>query len=114
VTAILPVSIEVDAAAFARGFDVGVDAGLAMGYRQGWDAHVGQVQLRLGLTLAVLDEPTQEKLSQLRAVDHQPCGVKCRRCSRCIHSMAYYGRGGRDYFGAAAERELAAARGVPA
>lgn len=98
----------VDAASFADGFDLGVSAGLAVGFQQGWGAHVERVQARFGL--AVLDEPTQDKLAQLRAVDHQPCSRKCRRCSRCIHSMAYYGRGGRDYLGVEAERRLALER----
>jgi hypothetical protein len=98
----------VDAASFADGFDIGVTAGLAVGYQQGWHAHVERVQARFGL--AVLDEPTQEKLAQLRNVDHQPCRAKCRRCSTCIHSMAYYGRGGRDYLGTEAEARLATER----
>jgi hypothetical protein len=92
---------------FLAGLAVGIDAGLAVGWRQGWDAHVDQVQQRFGL--AVLDAPTQDRLAQLRAVDHQPCQRRCRACSRCTHSLAYYGRGGRDYFGVEAERELAQA-----
>jgi hypothetical protein len=90
---------------FADGFDVGVDAGLVVGFRQGWTAHVDRVQARFGL--AVLDEPTRGELARLREVDHRPCAARCRRCSRCIHSLAYYGRGGRDYLGVEAERRLA-------
>lgn len=114
-TAALSASDEVDAAAFARGFEVGVNAGLAVGYQQGWDAHVNYVQQRLGLTMAVLDEPTRDELAKARAVDHKQCPSRCRargrpECSRCIHAWAYYERGGRDYFGMETERQLAAAR----
>lgn len=99
-------SLDVDPALF----NLGVDAGLVVGFRQGWDAHDNYVQQRFGLAVAaVLDQPTLDELARARAVDHQPCARRCRRCSRCIHSMAYYGRGGRDYLGAEVERELAAA-----
>ena len=54
--------------------------------------------------------PTQAELEQRRQPDHQPCQMRCRRCSRCVHSLSYYGRGGRDYLGQ--EREAEIARGA--
>jgi hypothetical protein len=56
-----------------------------------------------------LHRPRWDELAGRREIDHQPCPTKCRKCARCLHSLAYYGRGGRDYLGVQAEAELAGA-----
>ncbi len=41
--------------------------------------------------------PRHSEIAQRRVVDHQPCRTKCDRCSRCLHSRAWYARGGRPF-----------------
>lgn len=38
--------------------------------------------------------------------DNQPCPQRCRRCSLCIRSLAYWARGGRDYLGVEGELRM--------
>lgn len=38
-----------------------------------------------------------------RVLSHDPCRKRCRACSRCIHSLAWWSRDGRPYEGVAAE-----------
>jgi hypothetical protein len=47
--------------------------------------------------------PRFAEVVKRRQVDHEPCPTRCRRCSRCVHSLAYWARGGRDYRGQANE-----------
>jgi hypothetical protein len=43
-----------------------------------------------------------------REVDHEPCRVRCDRCSQCAHAASWARRGYRPYAGVQPERELAA------
>jgi hypothetical protein len=83
-------------------------AGYVEGYAAGVAVTELDYQLHLGVAKSALSLPLLAELERRRTVDHQPCAMKCRRCSRCVHSLAYYGRGGRDFLGIEAERELAA------
>jgi hypothetical protein len=51
--------------------------------------------------------PRQAELERCRTPDHRPCPTKCDRCSRCIHSHAWWRRGCRPYLGVEAERQAA-------
>lgn len=51
--------------------------------------------------------PRQAETDARRVVDHQPCRTKCDRCSRCLHSRAWYARGQRPFLGVEAEATLA-------
>jgi hypothetical protein len=53
--------------------------------------------------------PNYAEIEARRVPDWRPCRQRCRACSRCIASLAYYGRGGRPYEGVERERELAGA-----
>jgi hypothetical protein len=44
--------------------------------------------------------PNYAELENAREVDWQPCPARCKACSRCIASLAYWARGGRPYEGA--------------
>jgi hypothetical protein len=50
--------------------------------------------------------PRQDELRAARVVDNQPCSTRCRRCSRCLRSITYWARGGRDFLGVEAEALL--------
>jgi hypothetical protein len=41
--------------------------------------------------------PRHLDLERRRVVDHQPCRARCRSCSACVHSLAFYARGGRSF-----------------
>jgi hypothetical protein len=94
-----------------RYFDIGADAGYTLGYQEGFrdgsDRVHAEYQSWLGVFRPVLSLPLQEDLKQRRALSHDPCRARCRKCSQCIHSLAYWARGGRDYLGVEAERLLA-------
>ncbi len=47
--------------------------------------------------------PRFAEFAKRREPDHRPCPARCRRCSRCIHSLAWFARGGRAYLGIVAE-----------
>ncbi len=46
-----------------------------------------------------------ELAERRKMVDTDPCRRRCRRCSQCLFSLAFWGRGGRDFLGVAAELE---------
>jgi hypothetical protein len=73
-----------------RYFEMGMNAGLQLGFQQGWDAHGEQVDTWLGLTRAGLKLPTQIELERRRAYTNEPCNDRsCHgRCSRCIRAAA--------------------------
>jgi hypothetical protein len=52
--------------------------------------------------------PWHAEVEKHRVIDHRPCPAMCRRCSRCIHSLDYWARGGRPYLGVQREAEAAA------
>lgn len=85
--------------AYREGFDDGRDAVLAALGDAGRDA--------ARLARPTLVRPSLDELQRRQEVDHSPCPRKCRQCSRCIHSLAYWSRGGRDYCGVQAEANLA-------
>jgi hypothetical protein len=90
----------------SHALQTGIDAGYSLGYRDGWDDHGRRIDLWLGIVKSGLDAPTQTGLAKARELSYDPCSLKCRRCSRCIHSLAYWARGGRDYLGVEAEATL--------
>jgi hypothetical protein len=75
-------------AGFRRGFDVGCEAGLAVGYSQGWDAHGEMVDAWLGVTRAALKAPTRDELAERRQYRDDQCPTRCDRCSRCVRAAA--------------------------
>lgn len=42
-------------------------------------------------------QPTFAELAGRRRADHRPCPARCRKCSRCMASLAYWNRGGRPF-----------------
>jgi hypothetical protein len=68
--------------------------------RNGWEAAVEQIigdsQAIARAARAGWMHPRYDEIVKRRAVDHQPCRARCRSCSRCVHSLAYYARGGRS------------------
>lgn len=50
--------------------------------------------------------PRHAEIVARRRLDHLPCPRKCRRCSRCIHSLAWHERGQRPYLGVQREAAL--------
>jgi hypothetical protein len=91
---------------FRRGFAVAVEAALAVGYGQGWDAHAELISWQLGVASEFLrNTPTRRELARAREYTNDPCRAKCGRCSKCLHSRSYWSRGG-DYLGVAEESRL--------
>jgi hypothetical protein len=90
-----------DLADFAAGYELGFGCGVEIGWRRGYEECAEDNDHAWGLVSATLrDSPTYRELVERRAVSHEPCLRRCKRCSQCIHSLAYWGRGGRDYQGA--------------
>lgn len=101
-------------------YQTGRRIGWVQGYRAGFTAgtEVGGagtlIALKHALPEGVLldllpDLPyirEYERLQRLREVNHDPCRLRCGNCSQCVHSMDYWRRGGRDYLGVEAERQL--------
>lgn len=86
----------------------------ALGYRVGLVCGESAVLRRLGQAgdsvmegdLAILRRPRHSETAVQRQVHHQPCPTRCASCSQCLHSLAYWARGGRDYLGIEAEPDL--------
>lgn len=86
----------------------------ALGYRAGLIDGRAQVMAALGeagtaaarLARPILDQPAWDVILGRRELDHKPCPAKCRKCSRCIHSLAWWERGGRPFLGVEQERAL--------
>jgi hypothetical protein len=90
-------------------YEAGYLAGLANGIsaeRRDRDRIDAEWQSWLGVAKSSLDLPTHAQLERSRTIDHQPCAARCKKCSRCIHSLAYWARGGRDYLGVGAETQI--------
>jgi len=68
-------------------------------WRREHDRVESERQAWLGVAKSTLSLTTQQALARARTVDHRPCPARCRQCSRCIHSLAYWQRRG-DYLGA--------------
>lgn len=73
------------------------------------DAEVASRHVRYLPTGATLVKPALVEVERTRKPDWQPCRARCRACSRCIASLAYWLRGGRRYLGVDREAELAGA-----
>lgn len=94
---------------FAEGYSAGLATGLDLGFRQGENAEARLWSEALG-ELQQADQTTAAEYELRRAEDPiEPCRARCRSCSRCVRSIAYWGRGGRDYLGVEAEAALAGA-----
>jgi hypothetical protein len=89
--------------------EVGIDAGYAVGWGDGYDWRDREVQGWLGVSREHLKSPLYAELQERRTLSHDPCRTRCKKCSKCIHSLAYWARGGRDYLGVEAEAALAGA-----
>lgn len=91
--------------AWAEAYRFGWHAGRADGLDQ---AAADTDRLWLGaLGLIQTVSPTSAELHRRRAEDPKnPCPTRCRKCSRCVRSMAYWSRGGRDYLGVEQERAV--------
>jgi hypothetical protein len=89
--------------------ELGIDAGYAVGWGDGYSERDSEVQAWLGVSRAHLKSPSYAELEERRQHHTDPCRTKCARCSQCIHSMAFWRRGGRDYLGVEAEAALAGA-----
>lgn len=86
-----------------RTIEVYIDAGRTIGFGEGYQYRDTEVQAWLGVVRGVLKQPTMDELAKARELSHEPCSRKCRRCSRCIHSLSYWERGGADYLGGRVE-----------
>ena len=73
--------------------------GYTVGFQTGTEIEHDRWTYWLGIARKRLDTTAYVEIERRREVDHQPCAGKCRRCSRCIHSMAWYARGRRDFRG---------------
>lgn len=94
---------------FAAGYSLGFQTGVEVGAARGAADEAAAWQSVLAGCTESWRQPRRDELERRREVDHQPCAAKCRRCSRCVHSLSYWARGGRDFLGI--EREAALARG---
>ncbi|MDP9092273.1 MAG: hypothetical protein M3N95_04855 [Actinomycetota bacterium] len=92
-----------DQSEFEAGYRLGFPAGYERGYASGvQDEGDAWTSIMTGVS-SVLRNPEHAELERRRQPDYTPCPYKCRACSRCIASMAYWARGGRPYMGRAAE-----------
>jgi len=90
------------------------EAGYRLGYGNGYSAGYAHGVRDEGDAWSVIftgcaetwRRPNYAELEQRRRIDHDPCPAKCRRCSRCIHSLAYWARGG-PYPGVQTQHEFA-------
>jgi hypothetical protein len=90
-----------DLADFAAGYQLGYAVGVEIGWRRGYEECADDHDRAWGLISATLKAaPSYQELAERRAITHEPCLRRCKACSQCIHSLAYWGRGGRDYQGA--------------
>jgi hypothetical protein len=97
---------------FHDGYRLGYGTGYEVGFAHGSDDALDLVQSVLTGCTDTFRSPRQDDLRAARdEVPTQPCWTRCRRCSRCARSLAYWGRGGRDYLGT--EQELAIQVGTP-
>lgn len=91
-------------------------AAQCLGYERGYARGHADAESAMAISWAELVRqvrdgarcPSAKDLERRRQPDHEPCGRRCGRCSRCIHSLSYWQRGGRDFLGTAAERALLA------
>lgn len=76
-------------------------------YELGWDDAVAYAdrpcrqcvewQAWLGVYRGVVAYPRHAELEAARQfTPGEPCAQKCRRCSKCVHAVAYWFRGRRD------------------
>jgi len=94
--------------AFADGFSAGAEVGHELGVRHGEAAEARLWSEALGILQQTANRPLQAELQRRRAEDPtDPCPARCRRCSQCARSIAWWSRGGRDYYGREAEAALA-------
>jgi hypothetical protein len=80
------------------GYQLGYGTGYEIGWAHGFEARDRELQAVLGVVRSTLSTPRQSELQESR--EHhpgEPCERKCRRCSKCTHSLAYWRRGGRDF-----------------
>lgn len=99
-------TVEVADYDFDAGYRLGFATAAQVEYRRGeHDADDRWTSALTGCT-STWRSPGRDETEQTRTPDWQPCSMKCRRCSRCIASMAYWARGGRPYLGVAAAIEL--------
>jgi hypothetical protein len=85
---------------FVAGYQLGWCAAADVEFRRGYDQADAEWTAVLTGCTETFRRPTHAELEARRQIDHQPCSRRCRSCSRCIHSLAYYARGG-PYMGAA-------------
>jgi hypothetical protein len=84
---------------FRAGYQLGYGAAADVEYRRGYDQADAEWTAVLTGCTETFRRPNYAEVQARRVIDHQPCSSKCKACSRCIHSMAYWARGG-DYMGA--------------
>ncbi|MDQ6875798.1 MAG: hypothetical protein M3042_12145 [Actinomycetota bacterium] len=88
-------------------------AGWADGWRDAESAAAASWKPLAAWVRGTANSPSYNVLAARRATpDTDPCSDRCRRCSRCVGSLAYWGRGGRDWLGVEAEAPTRAASRV--
>jgi len=92
-------------AEFEAGYIAGYHVGHELGVRHGEAAEARLWSEALGALQQTANLPLQAELEARRAdTCTDPCPTRCRQCSRCVRSLAYWGRGGRDFAGAEQEK----------
>jgi hypothetical protein len=93
--------------ALERSWHLGYEVGWANGYTRA-DADMASAWHTMYLsTRATLESTMLIELERRREPDWRPCPARCGACSRCIASLAYWRRGGREFLGIAREARLA-------
>jgi hypothetical protein len=88
-----------DLADLALGYQVGYGNAYQVAYAHGVaDESAAWTAIFTGCA-ATWRRPNYAELEQRRTFDWQPCPRRCRACSRCIASEAYWRRGGKPYGG---------------
>jgi hypothetical protein len=85
-------------AKFELGYRLGSGTGYEVGWAHGFAACEREWQAFLGVYRQAVRTPRRAELERAREFrPGEPCVMNCRRCSKCVHSLAYWRRGGRDY-----------------
>jgi hypothetical protein len=81
------------------GYQLGYGDGYGIGYAHGVRDEGDAWQAILTGFAETWRRPNYAELQRRRLFDWQPCPLRCRSCSRCIASRAYWARGGQPYAG---------------
>jgi hypothetical protein len=88
---------------FETGYWIGYGNGYSAGYAHGGQEVDDAWQAIVTGFAETFRRPNYAEIEARRIPDWRPCPQRCKACSRCIASLAYWSRGGRPYEGVEAE-----------